>query len=277
MTFKRASACMAILVLLAAAGSSVAAQAGQGRGAGAPAAPATPQSTAAIDLTGNWVAIVTEDWRWRMVTPPKGDVQSLPLNPEGIKVTETWTPAMDGQCEAYGMAALMRMPTRLRISWQDPQTLKIETDAGVQTRLLHFNENAAKPTSRSLQGFTVAEWQRPGQRGGGGFGGAVAPAAGAAGGRGGAPAPLPVGGSLKATTTMLRAAWLRKNGVPYSENAEVTEYFDRFTLPNGDEWFSVETVVHDPKYLTQDMVTSSHFKKEADGSKWSPSPCRAGS
>lgn len=253
-----AAAAMAFgLVAWSGGSATVAAQAPQGgRAGGAPAAAATPQSTAAIDLTGNWVSVVNEDWRWRMVTPPKGDYASVPLNDEGRKVADTWTEAKDGQCQAYGAAALMRQPTRLRISWQDPQTLKIETDAGVQTRLLRFG-NPPKPATRSLQGFTVAEWERPG---GGGRG------------RG----ALPPGGNLKATTTMMTAGWLRKNGVPYSQDAEVTEYFDRFTAPNGDEWFSVTTIVRDPKYLNQDFVTSSHFKKEADGSKWSPSPCRVG-
>jgi len=230
--------------------------AAQGRGRGGPAGPPpTAQAGAAIDLTGNWVSIVNEDWRWRMVTPPKGDYASVPLNADGTKQADTWTPAMDGQCQAYGMAGLMRMPTRVRISWQDPETLKIETDAGTQTRLLHFGNNMRAPTNRSLQGFTMAEWERP-----------------AAGRRGGGPPPP--GGSLKATTTMMTAGWLRKNGVPYSQDAEVTEYFDRFTAPNGDEWFSVTTIVHDPKYLNQDFVTSSHFKKEPDGSKWSPTTCR---
>ena len=245
-----------------AAGQAPAAPAGQGgrggRAGGAPAGPPpTAQSQQAIDLTGNWVAVVNEDWRWRMVTPPKGDYASVPLNPAGTAEADKWTPAQDGQCEAFGMAGLMRQPTRVRISWQDPQTLKIETDNGQQTRLLYFDPAAPKPSAPSLQGFSVATWERPGGAG--------------RGGRGAAPPP---GGDLKAVTTMLRPGWLRKNGVPYSADAEVTEYFDRFTTPNGDEWFSVTTIVHDPKYLNQDFVTSSHFKKEADGSKWSPTPCK---
>jgi hypothetical protein len=62
--------------------------------------------------------------------------------------------------------------------------------------------------------------------------------------------------------------------VPYSENSTVTEYYDRFKSTNGDEWFFVTTLVNDPKFLQQEFVTSSHFKKEPDGSKWSPSPCK---
>jgi hypothetical protein len=205
-----------------------------------------------------------------MVTPPKGDFASVPLNAEGIKVGNSWDPATDGSCLAYGAAALMRNPTRVRISWENPQTLKVETDAGVQIRRFVFG-GAQPPAQRSLQGYSVAEWEtagagRGGQGGGGGGGGGR-------GAQGAAPA-APRRGNLKVTTTMMSAGWLRKNGVPYSENATMTEYYDRFASPNGDEWFVVTTIVSDAKYLNQDFVTSTHFKKEADGSKWAPKPCK---
>jgi hypothetical protein len=249
------------------------AQQGGQRAGGPPQPPPTPQAAAPIDLTGYWVSVVTEDWRWRMVTPPKGDFASVPLNAEGQKVGNSWDPATDGSCLAYGAAALMREPTRLRITWENPQTLKIETDAGVQTRRLVFGASQA-PSQRSLQGHSVAEWELVGAgrggQGGGGRGG------GGGGGGGQAAAPqAPRGGSLKVTTTMMSAAWLRKNGVPYSENATLTEYFDRFPSPTGEEWFVVTTIVSDSKYLNQDFVTSTHFKKEADGSKWAPRPCKS--
>ena len=232
----------------------VVAQRGQAPGAAAQP-PATPRGRAPIDLTGYWVSIVNEDWRWRMVTPPKGDVASVPLNAEGTKVANAWDPATDGSCLAYGAAGLMRIPTRLNVTWQDDQTLKIETDAGQQTRVLRFDAGTP-PAQRSLQGYSVAQWETP-------------PA-----GRGGGAPQAPRFGDLKVTTTNLTAAWLRKNGVPYSENTTVTEYFDRFQAPNKDEWLVVTTIVSDPKYLNQDFVTSTHFKKEPNGSKWSPSPCK---
>jgi hypothetical protein len=238
---------------LVASAVSVAAQ--QGRGAGPAGPPPTPRAGAPIDLTGNWVSIVNEDWRWRMVTPPKGDYASVPLNDAGRKVADTWTTARDGSCEAYGAAGLMRNPTRLRVSWEADNILKIETDAGVQTRRFFFDparKAAAGPAS--LQGHSFAEWERPG---GGGRGGQVPP-----------------GGNLKVTTTNMRAGWLRKNGVPYSASANLTEYYDRFAAPNGDEWLVVTTIVNDPTYLNQDFVTSTHFKKEADGGKWAPAPCK---
>ena len=221
-----------------------------------PQRPVSPWASAPIDLTGYWVSIVNEDWRWRMVTPPKGDFASVPLNPEGTKTANSWNPATDGSCLAYGAAGLMRMPTRLHITWENEQSVKIETDAGQQTRRLLFDKSQAAPSQRSLQGYSLAEWELSG-----------------GGGRGGAP-QAPRSGNLKVGTTMLSGGWLRRNGVPYSENATLTEYFDRFAAPNGDEWLVVTTIVADAKYLNQDFVTSTHFKREPNGAKWSPAPCK---
>jgi hypothetical protein len=233
-------------------------QQGRGRGAGGP--PPPPRAGAPVDLVGNWVAIVTEDWMWRMRTPPKGDVTSVPLNGEGRKVAESWDPSLDGKCEAYGVGGLMRMPTRLRISWENDTTLKIETDAGQQTRMLYFGEPPASAAG-TLQGVSRAEWIRSG----GAFDAFLE--------RGTGPAPQRWG-QLRVTTRNMKAGWLRRNGVPYSENAVITENFIRISPPGAGEWFVVSTTVDDPKYLAQPFVTSSNFKKEADGSKWAPAPCR---
>ncbi len=101
------------------------AQPAQGRG-GRGQVPQTPQAQAPIDLTGWWVSVVTEDWRWRMVTPPKGDYASVPINDDARKVADTWDPAKDERegnaCKAYGVGGIMRVPGRLRITWQDQDT-----------------------------------------------------------------------------------------------------------------------------------------------------------
>lgn len=211
-----------------------------------------------IDLTGTWVSLVTEDWRWRMITPPKGDYSSVPLNPAGVAVVNAWDPAKDTaageQCKAYGGGAIMRQPGRVRISWRDDETLKIETEAGTQTRLFTFGA-APDKGERTWQGTSKAMWQfaGPARRGGG----------------------PPKGGTLKVVTTNLRAGYLRKNGVPYSENAVVTEYFNRITDPvDSRVYLIVTTVIDDPQYLQQRFFTSSHFRKEDDG-VWKPRPCTA--
>ena len=218
--------------------------------------PESPRAAAAIDLTGQWVSIVNEDWRWRMVTPPKGDYTSVqPLNAAGKAVADKWDPGEDGSCRAYGAAGLMRMPTRLRIDWDGDNVLAVRTDAGDQLRRFEFvaqNDGGAA----SLQGHSVASWQRTARP---------------AGPPRGAPPP---GGSLKVVTSKLVPGWLRKNGVPYSADTTLTEYYDRFAAPNGDEWLVVTAIVEDPQYLTGRFITSSHFRHEKDRSKWNPKPCR---
>jgi hypothetical protein len=200
-----------------------------------------------------------------MRTPPKGDYASVPLNPAAIKVAESWDPAKDAaageECRGYGAAAVMRLPGRVRISWNDDNTLKVETEAGTQTRLWQFAQIASADSARgeskaSWQGTSAANWQ----------------VAGGGGRRGGA---APRGGSLRVVTTNLRPGYLRKNGIPYSANARVTEYINRTTEPNGDSWLVVTTVVEDPQNLTSRFVTSTHFKKVPDGSAWNPTPCSA--
>jgi hypothetical protein len=233
-----------------------------GRGA---APPQSPKEGAPIDITGYWVSIVTEDWRFRMVLPPKGDYASVPLTPEGRKVADTWDPAKDeaagNQCKSYGAAGLMRQPGRLHITWDNDTTLKIETDAGTQTRLMHFGGGAPQGADQGWQGYSAAQWEMaPGGRGGGGGGGQ-------------APTPQARGGSLKAVTTKMRAGYLRKNGVPYSGNATLTEYYSRTMEPNGDSWLVVTSVVEDSQYLNQPFITSTHFKKQPDATGWNPTAC----
>jgi len=218
---------------------------------------ASARATAPVDLTGIWVSVVTEDWRWRMRTPPKGDYASLPLTDAAIKVADGWDPARDAaageQCRPFGGAAIMRIPGRIRITWNDDATLKLEAEAGTQTRLFSFA--GGQPGEPTWQGASAANWQIAG--GGGGR-------------RGGGPAR---GGSLRVITTNLRPGYLRRNGVPYSANARVTEYFNRVNETNGDSWLIVTTMVEDPQYLSARFVTSSHFKKLPDDSAWSPTPC----
>ena len=244
----------------------------QGRGAApggrAGGAPPSARTVAPFDPTGYWVAIVSEDWRWRMVTPAKGDVVSIPLNAEGLRVAEAWDPAKDEaageQCRAYGAPGLMRGPTRLHVTWQDDNTLKIESDYGQQTRLLRFGgaggageaSKAAAPGAgaKSWQGLTTAQWVMGG------------------GGRGRGAARH---GSIKSVTTQMRPGYLRKNGVPYSDRAVFTEYWDLQTETNGDQYLVDTNLVEDPVYLQTPWITALHFKKEKDASKWDPSPCDA--
>ena len=252
--WRRRSACIVhsafcILIVLACATS---ADAQRGR-AGGPAA--SPRDAAALDLTGYWVSVITEDWKYRMVTPKNGVFDSLPLNGEGRKTGQSWDPAKDdaagNACKAYTAANVMRLPGRIHITWRDANTLQVETDAGTQTRLIPFAAGTP-PAEPSWQGYSVAQWE-------------YGPAARGA----------PRIGNLKVVTTNLRAGYVRKNGAPHSDKAVVTEYYDLNSLPNGDTWLTITTKVEDPVYFSRPYITTTDFKKLPNAAGWSPAPCVA--
>lgn len=228
------------------------AQQGQRSAQAAPSA----KAAAAIDITGTWVSVITEDWKYRMVTPRKGDYDGVPGSVEAFRAANAWDPAKDEaageQCKGYGAVGGMRLPGRLRISWQDDNTLKMELTAGTQTRLFHFAGTEPPTGEPTWQGYSTAQWEY------------------AITGRG-----EPRKGDLKVVTTRLRSGYARKNGVPYSANANLTEYYHRVTAPNRDEWLTVISELRDPQNLSETWVVSEHFKKVSDNSRWTPEPCSA--
>lgn len=232
------------------------------------------QQFAPIELTGNWVSVVTEDWHIRMITPPVGNFDGLPLTQraqEAANAVDLEQIENSGQaCQAFGAVRIMREPGRLKISWEDADTLRIETDAGEQTRLLHF-DNIPTAGVPSLQGRSIAAWQYTG-----GFDPERARLnPGQVGSRGliRGPSMEMAGGKLYVETSNLSPGMLRKNGVPYSGATELKEYFNTLREPDGTEWLIVTTVVRDPINLLVDHITSSNFQREADDSKWNPTPC----
>jgi hypothetical protein len=252
--------------------------AAQGPGAAQGGASGTARAAAPYDVTGYWVSEVTEKWRYRMVVPDKNDYVQVPLNPEGRKIANAWDPAKDqasGEaCRSYGAAALLQVPGRLHISWQDDSTLRLDTDSGTQTRLFRFGASPSPNETPSWQGHSVAMWgggeprdRRDGQ------GGPVQDSTGR----------LVVAGAqrkeadyLKVATTRMRPGYLQKNGVPYSGDALLEEYFDTFSDPyTRNTWLVVTTVVTDPRYLIEPLIMHAHFKKIPDASGWDPTPCRA--
>jgi hypothetical protein len=248
----------------------------RGGGPGGPPGPGrggaggSARASAPVDLTGYWVSIVTEDWIERMApeSPPSGVVNAGPGGFGGGfggggrgGGRGGGVPPTNDPCRVYGAGGSMRVPGRLNITWADDNTLKVEMDAGTQTRLFRFNAPATDPGPRTLQGYSVATWET-GARGGGfgGFGGG--------GGRGGAPA-APRWGSLKVVTTNMTGGHLLTSRNNYSENAVLTEHFSRHT-DFGIDYFTVTAVLEDGG---QTRITSSDFKKEPNGSKFSPSGC----
>jgi hypothetical protein len=238
----------------------------------------TPKAAAPDDYTGYWVSIVTENWRFRMVVPDKNDYIRVPLNAAGRKIADAWDPAKDqaggNACKGYGAAALLQIPGRLHIYWQDDNTLRMDTDSGKQTRLFHFGGSAPANVTASLQGYSAAAWgggdarDRRDTQG--------APMQDKEGNLLITEGQRKPADYLKVTTTHTNGGYLQKNGVPYSPNALVEEYFETFSDPyTHNNWLAVTTVVTDPQYLVEPLITHAHFKKLPDNSGWDPTECRA--
>jgi hypothetical protein len=241
----------------------------QGRGgAAAPSQPTTPQAAAPIDVTGYWVSQIVDEWRFR-VTPQKGDIPYLPLNAEARRIANAWDPDKDiadgKQCRAYGAVGVIQRPGRLHITWDNDRTLHLDADAGTQTRLLHFGQPAAAKGERSWQGYSTAQWTVAGRAlldtGGTGF----VPGLGARG-----PSR---GGTLIVKTDNMMSGYIRKNGVPYSDDAVLTEYFNVVTGPPEQAYLVITAFVEDPKYLNAPFIRSYTFKKQPDSAGWEPTPC----
>lgn len=234
---------------------------GQGARGGVPAqAPPSPRAAAPTDLIGYWVAIVSEDWRWRMGLGLKGDFGYLTLNAEGRKAGNDWDAAKDeaagGQCKTYGAVGVMRQPTRLHVTWENDDTMRIDADAGTQSRILHFGGPAPQGQEPSLQGYSAARWE---------FEGPAPPR--------GQVLTVKRPGQLRVVTTNMRPGYIYKHGVPYSGGAALTEFFQVVPGIQGEQYLAVTATVVDSQYWAQPFVRTVHFRREPDGSKWSPTAC----
>ena len=217
---------------------------------------------APFDMTGYWVSIVGEDWRWRTF-PARGDYGAVPLNQSARKIADAWDPARDAAageaCKAFAAPSVMRIPGRLHITWQDDQTLKMETDAGQQTRLFYFG-GPPPAQVEDWQGSSKAEWDLGNAGAGGLFFGGRGPASGPS-------------GSLKVVTTRMKPGYVTRNGVPFSANATLTEYYDVVKTKSGVEYLVLTSMLDDAAYMSQPMWTASHFKKQRDASGFKPMAC----
>jgi hypothetical protein len=216
------------------------------------------QAAAPFDMTGYWTSVITQSWRLRMVIPPKGDYMGIPMSPAAKQVADAWDPMRsvpaDEWCKGYGAAIIMTMPERLHITWQDANTLRMDVDAGTQTGLFNFGGWKAAGGPPTWQGDSVAAWTPRRTQ--------AAPS-------------TPQAKSLQVATTNMRPGYLRKNGVPYSPQAKLTEFYDVFQEPEGEIWMIVTTIVNDPVYLENPLILTAQFRKQADASGWEPTPCSA--
>jgi hypothetical protein len=82
-------------------------------------------------------------------------------------------------------------------------------------------------------------------------------------------------GELRVRTTNMRPGYIRKNGIPYSANAVLTENYVRLVDDDRTEYLALTQMVEDAIYLAQPVIRTMLFRKQQDASGWNPTPCSA--
>lgn len=211
----------------------------------------------ASGLTGSWVSLVTDNWRFRMVTPPKGDYQGLPVTAAAVAAANLWDPEKDAaeglQCKSYGAGMIMMRPEHLRIRQDGKSALIVDIDAGSQQRVFYFSAQAPSNVAASWQGYSSAVWM---PRATPGF------------------IRSPVNARyLHVKTTHMLPGYLRQNGVPYSGDAELTEDFDIEKVSEKETYLVITSSLSDPVNLDYPLILTAVFRKQPDGENWKQTPC----
>ena len=203
-------------------------------------------ATAQMDLSGAWGQRFHEDAPERGAGPEIGDYTGLPINDAARRRADAWDAAKwtmpERQCEPHPADYGPRGPASLRISStldpvsQDVVSWNVTVLWMVQQRTIWMDGRAhpSEYAQHTWQGFSTGEWE---------------------------------GDMLKVTTTHLKEGWVRRNGLPRSSEATMTEYFLRH-----DDYLTLVTVVRDPVYLTEPLVRTSNWVLDP-GFQLSPFSC----
>ncbi len=195
---------------------------------------------AETDLTGYWAPIMHEDRIFRTAGPSPRDYSGLPINDAARAIADVWNPEdnykPENQCEMHGAAYIMRSPLRFELSYDDADTIsiKIELEMG-RERKIYLAGRAREPGPATDMGHSVGRWD---------------------------------GDTLTVTTTHMRQKYIRRNGVPNSEEAVMTEHFVR----HGD-LLTLISIIEDPVYLTTPLIRSVSFNLLDQEFKWIRFPC----
>ncbi len=195
---------------------------------------------AETDLTGYWSPIMHEDPIFRTAGPSLRDYSGLPINDAARAIADAWNPEdnykPENQCEMHGAAYIMRSPLRFDLSYDDADTIsiKIELEMG-RERKIYLDGRAREPGPATDMGHSVGQWD---------------------------------GDTLTVTTTHMRQKYIRRNGVPNSEEAVMTEHFVR----HGN-LLTIISIIEDPVFLTAPLVRSVSFNRRDDEFKWIRFPC----
>jgi hypothetical protein len=202
---------------------------------------------AQMNLSGVWNMTLNEDFPDRLAGPELGDYTGIPLNAAARARAEAWDASLielpEYQCRVH--------PPDYAPSFAGIRMWE-ETDKATQNLLAIHLHHFAWGTERTIwmdgrphppdyalhtsMGFSTGKWD---------------------------------GDILTVTTTHLKEGWIRRNGVPRSDRATVTEHFIR----HGDNLTWV-TVIKDPAYLTETMIRSRDYTFDLTG-QIQPYPCES--
>jgi hypothetical protein len=183
-----------------------------------------------MDFSGEWAPVQDED---NTGNPYIGEFIGIPLSHASLLRSEAWEASYqtlpEWQCRPHGAMYISRGPSQVRI-WKevDPVTRQIDAWHAEWLRSIdnpYYMDGRAHPSQYAAHtwgGFSTAEF---------------------------------IGDILKITTTHLKEDYYRRNGVPSSDQATLTQYWIR----HGD-YLTWITIAYDPVYLTEPMIRSSEYR-----------------
>ena len=202
-----------------------------------------PPLAAEADLSGFWGPRVHEDHKYRWEGPEHGEYDGLPLTAEAYAIADAWDPMEyyrpENQCSPMGITMILRIPGNVHISYEDENTLRIDSEIFGMTRRVYLDARPREDGPLTWGGHSLGEWEAD---------------------------------TLKVVTTHMLPGTghggLRRNGVPTSADMVMTEYFLRH-----DDYLSTIQIVDDPQYLLEPLIRSVTFRQLPDVAELGPWDC----
>ena len=195
--------------------------------------PARAQTRVGFNLSGMWSSMYHEDELERTDPgSPMGDYLGIPINDDARLRADTWDAdlisVLEHQCIPHSSVYAMRAPSNLKISTiEDPTTAQIiafiidGTYTGPRTIWMDGRPHPSQFAAHTFSGFSTGVWE---------------------------------GDTLRVETTHIKTGYLRRNGIPFSDETTLTEFFDLH-----DKYLTLTSIAEDPVYLTEPLVRSESW------------------
>jgi hypothetical protein len=198
------------------------------------AALASVPARAQVDFTGEWAPLYHEDGPERGPGPELADYTEFPINDAARMRADSYdadriSVVQEYQCRPHGADYALRGLGQVRI-WRDIDQATQRTSAfhlhflawdSERTIYLDARPHPPEYALHTFQGFSTGVWE---------------------------------GNMLTITTTHLKPNYLRRNGLPRSDKATLTEHWTRHA-----DYLTITTVIEDPVFLTEPLVRSDNW------------------